>query len=199
MKKNKYIEKTLVLIKPDAVKRGISGQILNRFERTGLKIVNMKLICSTKKQLSKHFPIHDELWIKGMGERTLENYKDNNIDPFAELGTSSPLEIGKKILNWNFKYMLSGPIVAIIFQGVRAVSAARKIIGSTIPAKALPGTIRGDFSINSADHANSVQVTCKNVVHASGNTREAVIECGVWFKEEKIIEYKRSDEETMFY
>ena len=196
MEENKFIEKTLVLIKPDAVIRGISGKISSKSKPAGA--LAMKFTWPTKKQLTKHFPVHDESWIKGMGEKTLDNYRDNNIDPVAELGTSDPLEIGNKIVNWNFKYMLSGPVIAIIFKGIRAVSVTRKIIGNTIPAKALPGTIRGDFSVNSADYANSVQSACKNVVHASGNIEEADTECKVWFEEKEIIDYKRSDERAMF-
>jgi nucleoside-diphosphate kinase len=193
-----FIEKSLVLIKPDAVCRGISGQIINRFERTGLKMVGLKIVSATKEQLDGHFPINDKSWIKGMGLRTLENYKEHNIDPLAKLGTSDPLEIGKMILGWGYEYLLSGPVVAIVFEGVEAISTIRKIIGHTFPAKAMPGTIRGDYSITSAGYSNAVKSACKNVVHASGNKEEAENECMVWFKPEELINYKRSDEQAMF-
>lgn len=196
--KRKFIEKTLVLLKPDAVERGISGPIIERFERAGLKIIGLKLLRATKEQLEKHFPIHDKSWIKGMGNKSLESYKANSIDPVDELGTSDPLEIGKIILEWNFEYLLSGPIAAIVFEGPRAVSVVRKIVGSTIPANALPGTIRGDFSINTADYSNSIQCSCKNVIHASGTVEEAERECNVWFKPNELVKYERSDERTMF-
>jgi len=198
MENQRFIERSLVLIKPDAVFRGISGQIINRFERTGLKMVGLKIVNATKTQLDNHFPVHDESWLRGMGSKTLENYKEQNIDPVAELGASDALEIGKIILGWNYEYLLSGPVIAIVFEGVRAVEVIRKIIGHTLPVKAMPGTVRGDYSINSADYSNSVKCSCKNVVHASGNTEEAEKECGVWFKPAELISYKRSDELVMF-
>lgn len=198
MKKTGFIERTLVLLKPDTVSRGISGQIVSRLERTGLKIVGMKMLMATKAQLDQHFPVNDADWIRGMGNKTLENYSIHGIDPETELGKSDPMEIGKIILSWNYTYLLSGPIIAIVLEGVRAVSATRKIIGSTLPSNALPGTIRGDFSINSADYSNSVKCSCKNVIHASGTVEEAEMECSIWFNPQELVEYIRSDERVMF-
>lgn len=198
MKKKRFIEKSLVLIKPDAVYRGISGQIINRFEKTGLKIVGIKIVNATKEQLDKHFPIHDDSWLQGIGGKTLENYEIHGIDPMEELGASDPLEIGKIILCWNYEYLMSGPVIAIVLEGVRAISVVRKIIGHTLPAKAQPGTIRGDFSINSSDYSSAEKCSCKNVVHASSNPEEANVECMVWFNPEELIDYSRSDEEVMF-
>ncbi len=198
MKKKRFIERSLVLIKPDAVYRGISGQIIDRFEKTGLKIVGLKIVNATKEQLDKHFPIHDESWLRGMGDKTLENYEIHGIDPMEELDASDPLEIGKIILGWNYEYLMSGPVIAIVLEGVRAISAVRKIIGHTLPTKAQPGTIRGDFSINSADYSNSEKCSCKNVVHASSNQEEADVECMVWFESGELVDYLRSDEKVMF-
>lgn len=194
----KFIEKTLVLIKPDAVSRGISGLIINRFESAGLKIVGLKMINATKAQLDRHFPINDKDWITSMGEKSLGSYKLNNLDPVEELGTDDPFEIGKIILKWNYEYLLSGSLVAMALEGVHAVSTVRKMVGHTIPAIAQPGTIRGDYSINSADYSNSILHSCKNVVHASGSIKEAEIECGVWFNKNEIVEYKRADVEAMY-
>lgn len=198
MKNNKFIEKTLVLIKPDAVKRALIGLVIQRFERVGLKVLGLKIIQATREQLENHFPTHDLAWIKNMGQKSIETYKMNGMDPTEEFGTADPAKIGLVILGWNFEYLLSGPLVVMVLEGVRAIATVRKIIGDTIPAKALPGTIRGDFSINSADYANSVQCSCNNVVHASGNLKEAEIECGVWFNREELVAYKRADEQVMF-
>jgi nucleoside-diphosphate kinase len=192
------IERTLVLIKPDAVLRGIAGSILERFERVGLRIVGLKLVQPRKEQLDIHFPSHDEDWIAGMGKKSLENYAKFEMDPIAILGTKDSLEIGKIILGWNYEYLLSGPVVAIILEGPRAISVVRKIIGHTIPAEALPGTIRGDFSVNSTDHANAEKCACKTVVHASGNLEEAKKECEVWFRADELVSYARADEQVMF-
>jgi nucleoside-diphosphate kinase len=183
----RFIERTLVLIKPDAMARGIVGLVIERFERVGLKIIGLKLVQPKKEQLDIHFPIHDEEWIKGMGKKSLENYTKFGMNPIEEIGTKDSLEIGKVILKWNYEYLLSGPVVAIILEGPRAVSVVRKIIGHTVPAEALPGTIRGDFSVSSTDFSNSLGISCKNVVHASGNLEEAKRECEVWFKEGELI------------
>lgn len=198
MERNKFIERTLVLIKPDAVKRAIVGSVTRRFERVGLKIVGLKIIHASKEQLERHFPTHDRAWIKGMGQKSVEVYRSNNMDPTEEFGTSDPMEIGMVILKWNFEYLLSGPLVAMVLEGVRAIGTVRKIVGNTIPAQALPGTIRGDFSINSADYANFVQCACNNVVHASGNLEEAEKECAIWFDLEELVSYERADERVMF-
>lgn len=198
MKNNKFIERTLVLIKPDAVKRALIGSVIRRFERVGLKIIGLKITQATRKQLEHHFPTHDFVWIKNMGQKSIETYEMNGMDPAEEFGTADPVKIGLVILGWNFEYLLSGPLVAMVLEGVRAIATVRKIVGDTIPAKALPGTIRGDFSINSADYANSVQCSCNNVVHASGNLKEAETECNIWFDQGELVVYKRADEQVMF-
>jgi len=198
LKHDKFIEKTLVLLKPDAVKRAIIGPVIQRFERVGLKVIGLKIIHATKEQLNRHFPTHDQAWIEGMGRKSIETYRINEMDPAEEFGTSDPMRIGMVILEWNFEYLLSGPLVALVLEGVRAVSVVRKIVGDTIPARALPGTIRGDFSINSADYANSVHCSCNNMVHASGNVEEAETECNIWFDSEELVSYERADEQTMF-
>ncbi len=192
------IERTLVLIKPDAVLRGIVGLILERFERVGLKIIGLKLVRPTKEQLDIHFPAYDEEWISSMGKKSLENYSKFGINPIDVIGTEDAITIGRIILGWNYEYLLSGPVVAIIFEGPRAISVVRKIIGHTIPAEALPGTIRGDFSINSSDHANAEKCACKNVVHASSNLEEARKECEVWFSREELVSYAKAEEQVMF-
>ena len=198
MKNEKFIERTLVLIKPDAVKRAIIGSVIRRFERAGLKVIGLKIVHATKDQLNRHFPTHNQSWIEGMGQKSIETYELNELDPVEEFGTSDPLEIGRVILGWNFEYLLSGPLAAMVLEGVRAIGTVRKIVGATIPSKALPGTIRGDFAINSADYANSVHCACNNVVHASGDAEEAEVECGVWFDSKELVSYARADEQAMF-
>lgn len=194
----KFIERTLVLIKPDAVLRGIIGQIIERFERVGLRVAGLKLVQPKKEQLDIHFPACDKAWVSGMGKKSLENYEKLGINPVEEIGKKDPFEIGKIILGWNYDYLLSGPVAAIVLEGPRAISVVRKIIGHTIPAEASPGTIRGDFSINSTDHANAEKCACKNVVHASGNSEEADRECAAWFKVNELVNYARADKQAMF-
>jgi len=120
-----------------------------------------------------------------MGKKSLEDYQSHGIDPQTEFCTNDAREIGKQILEWNFEYLLSGSLVAMIIEGIMAITVVRKIIGDTIPAKAAPGTIRGDYSVYSAGFANYVHSACKNIVHASSNQTEAETECNLWFPEEK--------------
>jgi nucleoside-diphosphate kinase len=191
-------EKTLVLVKPDAVKRGLVGTIITRFEQVGLKLVGLKMVQADRKRLEGHFP-KDDAWIRGMGQKTLDNYVEYGVDPKVTIfGTDDAYEIGLRIKEWNFRYLSSGPVVAIVLQGVHAVDVVRKMIGHTLPLKAQPGTIRGDYSINAPDLANLVGSACKNMVHASGNVEEAQSETGCWFLPDELISWERVDEFLMF-
>ena len=186
-------ERTLVLIKPDAVKRGLIGIICQRFEQTGLKISACKMVFPSRKLLDGHFPKSED-WVRGMGKKTLETYREYEIDPVEILGTVEPLTIGKKIKEWNYSYLMLGPVVVLILEGIHAIDMARKLIGHTLPYKAAPGTIRGDFSINAPDLANLVESACKNLVHASGNQIEAEHEIANWFDSTEILSWERTDE-----
>ena len=190
-------ERTLVLIKPDAVMRGLVGNICQRFEQSGLKMVACKMLLATRERLDGHFPKSEE-WIRGMGEKTLETYREYSIDPVEILGTADALTIGQKIKEWNYRYLMLGPIVAMVLQGIHAVDVVRKLIGHTLPYKAAPGTIRGDFSINSPDLANVVGSACKNLVHASGTIEEARQEIANWFSLSELLAWQRTDDFVHF-
>lgn len=186
-----------MLIKPDGAMRGLVGKILERFEQCGLKIVGLKILQTNDAQLDKHFPQSEE-WVEIMGRKTLETYSQYGLDPNESLGTSDPNEIGAKIKSWNYSYLKLGPVIAIALEGVHAIDTVRKIIGHTLPYKASPGTIRGDFSINSPVLANLVESACKNLVHASSSTAEADQELACWFSPEEFVSYERADEALMF-
>jgi nucleoside-diphosphate kinase len=186
-------ERTLILIKPDGVLRGLIGQILQRFEQAGLKIVGLKILQATKKQLNNFFPKSEE-WVENLGKKTLTACKEYGVDLSEILGTDDSKEIGEKIKNWNYSYLSLGPVVAIVLEGIHAIDSARKIIGDTLPCRALPGTIRGDFSINSPDLATIVGSVCKNLVHASDNKIEAEKEINCWFEPKELVSYERLDE-----
>lgn len=190
-------EQTLVLIKPDAVMRGLIGVICQRFEQAGLKIVACKMVFPTRKLLDGHFPKSEE-WIRGMGEKTLETYREYGIDPVDILGTADALAIGQKIKEWNYRYLTLGPLMVIALEGIHAVNTVRKLIGHTLPYKASPGTIRGDFSINAPDLANVVGSACKNLVHASGTTEEAEQEIANWFSSAELLAWQRTDDFVHF-
>lgn len=187
-------EKTMVLIKPDGVKRGLIGEIISRIEKRGLKIISLEMFQGTKEQLDKHYP-KDEAWIKRMGEKTLKNYKDYNVDAKKELGTEDPSEIGKQVRQWLMDYVTSGPMVKMVVQGVHAINMVRKIVGSSMPAESSVGTVRGDFSVDDATAANRDKRAVYNIVHASENEKEAEHELNFWFAAEDIFEYNRREEE----
>lgn len=186
-------EKTVVLIKPDGVARGLIGEVIHRFERAGLKIVALSMYWATKKQMDDHYP-KDETWIKRLGTKTLATYQKYGLDPMKELKTKDELEIGRQVRNWIIEYMTSAPIVKMIVSGVHAVDMVRKMAGATFPALAEMGTIRADFSVDSPAIANREKRSVHNIVHASETPEEAEHEIEHWFSPEEIHEYKRAEE-----
>lgn len=188
------MEQTVVIIKPDGVKKGIVGDILSRFERVGLKLAAAKLIWVDKTTVGKHYR-DDREYHKSVGEKTLANYKEYGLDPNENLGTRDPVKIGQLIRRWNMEFLSSGPVFVILLEGPGAIKLVRKIVGNTFPADATPGTIRGDFSLESAFTANVEGRTVRNLIHASGSLKEAKFEKKLWFKRKEIYKYKRVGEE----
>ncbi len=190
-------ERTVVLVKPDGVKRGLVGEILQRFEKRGLKLVALKMVWPTREHSAGHYP-GTEIWLRTLGEKTLEAFKLYGMDVVDKMGTADPMEIGKMVEGWNVDYLASGPVVAMIVEGMHAIPTVRKLVGHTFPIKADPGTIRGDFSVDSNTAANLEKRAARNLVHASGDASEAAHEIEHWFAPEEIHDYKRSDEDVMF-
>jgi len=190
-------EKTVVLVKPDGVMRGLVGEVISRFERAGLKLVALRMVQIDKAFAQKHQPTSDE-WLEGIGAKTLGSYEKFGRDAKKELGTDDPKEIGELVANWNLEYLTSGPIVSMIWEGHNSIDMVRKMIGNTLPAFAVPGTIRGDFSKDSPALANAMKRGIRNVVHASGNKEEASNEIDLWFGPEDVHEYERADWGAMF-
>ncbi len=190
-------EQTLVLLKPDAVARGLSGQIIARFERAGLKIVAMKMVHPTPEMADGHYAGPDE-WIEGMGQKTLDSFEQFGMDVEEVLGTNDPFKIGSMVHSWLVDYVSSGPVIAMVLEGVHAITAVRRMIGFTIPARAEPGTIRGDYTIDSNTISSLEKRSTKNLVHASGDPEEAAQEIAYWFDPEEIVDYRRAGEDAMF-
>jgi nucleoside-diphosphate kinase len=182
------MEQTIVLVKPDGVKKGIMGDILARFERVGLKLVAGKLIWVTKTLVGKHYP-HENDYLRSVGEKTLENYQKYGLDAGENLGTKDPVKIGEMVRQWNMEFLSSGPVFAMLLEGPNAVMIVRKIVGHTFPSEAMPGTIRGDFSFDSAYDSNLQKRTTRNIIHASGSVKEAEFEKKLWFKRNEIYSY----------
>jgi len=191
------MEQTLVVFKPDAVARGLVGEITSRFEKVGLKIVAGKMMMVERSLADKHYPTSRTEFINGMGGKTLENYKDLGIDPVKEFGSDDPHEIGLKIREWLVDMITSGPVVAFVLEGPHAVELVRKLVGHTLPLLSAPGTIRGDYSFDSSYLANTESRPIKNLIHASGNKEEAAFEVGLWFQPSEIVNYERVEEKIM--
>lgn len=183
------MERTLVVIKPDGVKRGLIGEITARFEKVGLKVVAARFLTAERNLLEKHYPENrEELWI-GIGNKTLENYKQYDIDPVKSLGTADPLEIGKMVRVWLMDYVSGGPVFAMVLEAPHAVELVRKMAGHTLPLISAPGTIRGDYAYDSSYLANSHKRAIENLLHASGTKEEADYEIPLWFTKDQIHSY----------
>ncbi len=187
------IEHTVILIKPDGVKRGLVGEIISRFEKVGLKIVAAKMVWVDQDLVGKHYQ-DDEDYHRSVGVKTLENYQKYGLDANETLGTLDPLDIGRMVRKWNMDYLSSGPVVAVVLEAHDAVSLVRKMIGHTFPQNAQPGTIRGDLAHEAPLTANIQKRSTMNLIHASGSAEEAKFEEELWFHENEIHSYKRLEE-----
>ncbi len=195
--KNIKEEKTLVLVKPDGVKRGLIGEIIQRLEQRGLKVIAMKMVWPTKEIAMKHLPHTDE-WVMRLGEKGLTTFDEYKLDPMEYMGTKDKKDIGEKVKVGLIDYLTSGPVVAIVVQGIHAINMVRKIAGHTLPIKADMGTVRGDYSVDSPIIANVENRAIHNIMHASETPAEADNEINLWFDKSEIHEYKRAEEDLMF-
>ena len=162
-----FVERTLVLLKPDAVQRGLMGRIIQRFEDIGFKIVGAKMVWMDETFGKKHyFDVADRR--------------------------------GEKVLKVLLKFMTQGPVLALCVEGIHAVENVRKIVGSTEPKSAMPGTIRGDFAHHSYVYTDNKDNAIKNLIHASGKLEEAKYEIALWFKPDELHSYKTVHEIHVF-
>lgn len=178
------IERTLVIIKPDGVQRSLMGEILHRFERTGLKVVGMKLVWPSEELVGKHYT-DDEAYLKGVGEKALANAKER-----GEVKKESALEIGQRVRRTNMRYLSVGPVLVMVLEGNTAVQTVRNMVGGTNPLTADVGSIRGDLTIDDFTQADMEQRSVRNLMHASGDVSEAKREISLWFKENELHDYQ---------
>ncbi len=180
-------ERTLILIKHDGVARGLIGRILTRIEDIGLKVTAMKMIWADEHLAGNHYFL-DEEWARNVYEKT----KKTREAAGEEFPFSNHMEYGGMIQSWNKKFLQEGPVVAIIAEGPHAIEIVRKIVGSTEPRQASPGTIRGDFAMTeSYALANDKERVLRNLVHASDSVNSAEREISLWFKPEEIHSYSK--------
>ena len=148
------MERSLVILKPDGVQRGLIGDVIGRLERRGLRLAALKFMSVSQTLAEQHYAVHQG-------------------KPFYE-----PL----------VKYITSGPVVVMAWEGSKAIEAIRQTVGATNPTNAAPGTLRADLAIDIG----------RNLIHASDGPETAAFELGLWFKPEELVEWKRDDERWVF-
>jgi len=182
MKRKDIVERTLVFIKPDGVKRGLIGEIISRFEHAGLKIVGLKMVWLDEEWARRHYP---DSMAEKIGKKAKASFeKEGKTFPW------DPKEYGEAVLFGLRRFVTSAPIVAMVIEGPHAIKMVRKLVGATNPADSPPGTIRGDFSVDSIDFANEQVRATFNVIHASDSREAAEREIKEFFKENEIFEYE---------
>jgi nucleoside-diphosphate kinase len=184
------IERTLIILKPDAVKRGLVGKVIETFENVGLKLMAAKMLRPDEQAIKNHYPGTSE-WLKEMGEKTLTSFKQSGDDVMKTFKTEDPEKLGQFIYDRLIKYWMEGPIVVMVWQGQNAVTVARKLRGHTIPALADPGTLLAQYSFDSSPLSASLDRVVKTFIHASGSTDEAKREIKYWFGEAEFKSYQR--------
>lgn len=196
--KIKY-ERTFCMIKPDGIMRGLVGEIIHRLEKTGLKVVAMKMLVPTDEMVRAHYPASDEAWVTRLGQKTMSGFEGmGHINPKEVLGSDDHRQLGEGVLESLIQYMQSGPVICIVVEGMQAVAMVRKLAGNTLPSKAEVGTIRGDFSVDSPAVANVEKRAIHNLFHASETPEEAEKEIALWFAGEPLYEYDLGNSQIMY-
>lgn len=186
-------ERTFIIIKPDGIQRSLIGEIIGRYERAGLKLVAAKMLVPTPEMIEQHYTLDPE-WRTKTGLKTIKGYTDKGLKP----PHTDPLKITAIILKNLVKYMTSGPVIAMVWQGAHAVELVRKLTGGTEPLTSDVGTIRGDFVLDSYRMSDADGRAVRNLVHASGSVNEAEDEIAHWFKEKEVIKYKTVSESILY-
>ncbi len=189
-------ERTFVILKPDTIQRGLVGEIIQRFERIGLKIVALKMHVADEKKLWEHYN-KDDAWFLKKGLKIVENRKGLGLPVEKEA-----IEYGRDIIGVVVKYMRAGPVVSLVLEGNQAANVVKRIVGGTEPTTADSGTIRGDFAIDSyylcdVDGSRGLRnlVHCTDLADGEGAAER---EIGIWFTEEEMVNYKLISEAMLY-
>lgn len=185
-------ERTLVILKPDAIQRTLVGEILHRIERTGLKLVAVKLMIPKEEQCWEHYQKNDE-WYQKKGQRVIEDRTSHGLPVEKEAA-----EYGKDIIRTIVEYMTSGPVLGMVVEGLGAVAIVTKLVGSTEPSTSDVGTIRGDFTVDTYGVSALDNRAVRNLVHCSDSPREAAREIAIWFDEKEILQYRLVQEQILY-
>ena len=185
-------ERTFVIVKPDGVQRSLIGEIIKRFERTGLKLVGLKLTVLDSDRIWKHYN-KDDAWFEKKGARIMEDRKASGLPVDKE-----PIEYGKDIIRALEKFMTSGPVVMMAWEGNQAVNVVKKIVGETEPSSSDVGTIRGDLTVDSYNIAAVDDRAVRNLIHCSDEPDNANFEIGLWFDEKELIDYRLVGDQILY-
>lgn len=185
-------ERTLVILKPDTVQRSLIGEAIRRFERTGLKFTAMKMLIPNEEQLLKHYNKDDE-WFLKKGNRIIDDLQNQGL-PIEK----DAMEYGRGIIETIIRYMTAAPVVAMVLEGNQAVGVITKIVGTTEPATADIGTIRGDYTVDSYGHSSYENRAVRNLIHCSESPEEAEREIALWFEDNEIMQYVTAQERIMY-
>ena len=186
-------ERTLVIIKPDGVQRSLIGEVIKRYEQVGLKLVGLKMVIPTPEQVEAHYLVNPDFKVN-VGTKTIESCKKKGETP----PTEDPEAQGEFVLNGLKKYMASGPVVAMCWEGIHAIEIVRKITGGTEPRTSDVGTIRGDYVLDSYQLADTDNRAVRNLIHASGDADEAEKEIALWFGADEVLEYRLVQEQILY-
>ena len=192
---SEHFERTLVIIKPDAVQRVLIGEIIQRFERVGLKIVAMKMVRADTGTVEKHYSL-DPDWKRKVGEKQLRNEISGTDDD--AVSADDAVAVGERILGRLKRFMTAGPVVPMVLEGAYAVSLTRKLVGGTEPFSSDVGTIRGDYVLDSYALADGANRSIRNAIHASSSVEEAEKEVALWFQPQEMLTYETAHERILY-
>lgn len=185
-------QRTFVIVKPDGVQRSLLGEILGRYERTGLKLVGLNFCLADEKKLWEHYN-KDDAWFLKKGTKIAEDKKANNLPV-----TKEPIEYGKDIIRQLVKYMSAGPVLMMVWEGNQAVAVIQKLTGTTEPATSDVGTIRGDLTLDSYEASAVDDRAVRNLIHCSDAPDQAEHEIALWFSENELMNYRLLAEEILY-
>ncbi len=190
--KHPHQERTFVILKPDTVQRSLIGEVIKRFERTGLKCTAMKMFMADEARLLKHYN-KDDAWFLKKGTRIVEDLEAQGRPVEKEA-----IEYGKDIIRTIVHYMEAAPVVAMVWEGNASVAVVTKLVGTTEPTTSDVGTIRGDFTVDSYSHSSYENRSVRNLIHCSESPEEAEREIALWFTEDEIMKYTTAQERIMY-
>ena len=186
----RQFERTCVFLKPDTVQRSLIGEIVNRLERTGLKLIALKMVNADEKRLVEHYGKPDDWDLeKGTKRIRLMQEAGKTVDP-----NKLPIEYGKDIIRGVVRYMQSSPMIAMVWEGNQAVAVVKKLVGSTDPTASDVGTIRGDYQLDSYALSDAEERGIRNLIHCSDHPDEAAREISIWFSPEDLHDYRHINE-----